>query len=109
MTRPRHAVIMRWVLAATAILSLSRSWVSASGPCEPIKVEMCSSIGYHLTAMPNLAENKLQADAKYELETFTPLIQSGCSPQLHFFLCSVYVPMCSPDIAQQQKVIGPCR
>jgi hypothetical protein len=77
--------------------------------CEPIKVEMCSAIGYHLTALPNLAEQNLQADAKYELETFAPLIQSGCSSQLQFFLCSVYVPMCSPDIATQQRVIGPCR
>jgi hypothetical protein len=32
--------------------------------------------------MPNLAGHSLQADAKYELETFAPLIQSGCANEL---------------------------
>ena len=36
----------------------------------------------------------LQGDAKAGLETFMPLIQFGCSPDLQFFLCSVHVPMC---------------
>ena len=35
-----------------------------------------------------------QGDAKAGLETFMPLIQYGCSPDLQFFLCSVHVPMC---------------
>lgn len=35
-----------------------------------------------LSAMPNLAGHSLQADAKYELETFAPLIQSGCANEL---------------------------
>ena len=33
-------------------------------------------------AMPNLAGHSLQADAKYALETFAPLIQSGCANEL---------------------------
>ena len=36
----------------------------------------------------------MQGDAKAGLETFMPLIQFGCSPDLQFFLCSVHVPMC---------------
>ena len=100
------------MIVATSMLSVSSAASSSSSstsPCEPIKVQLCHGIGYDLTGMPNLASNGLQADAKYELETFAPLIQSGCSSQLQFFLCSVYVPMCAKEVARQQHVIGPCR
>ncbi|XP_059057875.1 frizzled-4 [Achroia grisella] len=74
--------------------------------CEPIKVAMCKNIGYNQTGMPNLARHTLQADADVTLQTFTPLVQYGCSPQLDLFLCTVYVPMCTDKVALP---IGPCR
>ncbi|XP_028041903.1 frizzled-4 [Bombyx mandarina] len=74
--------------------------------CEPIKVAMCKNIGYNQTGMPNLARHTLQADADITLQTFSPLVQYGCSSQLHLFLCSVYVPMCTDKVALP---IGPCR
>ncbi|XP_045523441.1 frizzled-4-like isoform X2 [Pieris brassicae] len=74
--------------------------------CEPIKVAMCKNIGYNQTGMPNLARHTLQADADVTLQTFSPLVQYGCSSQLHLFLCSVYVPMCTDKVALP---IGPCR
>lgn len=74
--------------------------------CEPIRVAMCRNIGYNATGMPNLARHTLQADADVTLQTFTPLVQYGCSSQLHLFLCAVYVPMCTDKVAPP---IGPCR
>ncbi|XP_053610907.1 frizzled-4 [Plodia interpunctella] len=74
--------------------------------CEPIKVAMCKNIGYNQTGMPNLARHSLQADADVTLQTFSPLVQYGCSPQLDLFLCTVYVPMCTDKVALP---IGPCR
>lgn len=74
--------------------------------CEPIKVAMCKNIGYNATGMPNLARHTLQADADVTLQTFSPLVQYGCSSQLHLFLCAVYVPMCTDKVALP---IGPCR
>lgn len=74
--------------------------------CEPIRVELCRGLGYNMTGMPNLVGHDLQGDADFTLHTFSPLIQYGCSAQLHFFLCSVYVPMCTEKVATP---IGPCR
>lgn len=78
--------------------------------CEPLKSDMCRSNNamlYNMTGMPNLANQKTQADANYELATYFPLIKTGCAPELQFFLCSVYVPMCITH--SPQKIIGPCR
>lgn len=74
--------------------------------CEPIRVELCTGLGYNVTGMPNLGGNELQQDADYTLKTFSPLIQYGCSSQLKLFLCSVYVPMCTEKVINP---IGPCR
>lgn len=74
--------------------------------CEPIRVEMCRSVGYNNTSMPNLVGHELQSDADFTLQTFTPLIQYGCSAQLHFFLCAAYFPYCTPKVPEP---IGPCR
>lgn len=59
-----------------------------------------------MTKMPNLIGHELQSDVELTLQTFTPLIQYGCSSQLNFFLCSAYLPMCSVKV---NRVIPPCR
>ena len=42
----------------------------------------CTCRNYETTGMPNLLGHQLQGDAKANMETFMPLIQYGCSPDL---------------------------
>ncbi|KAM0725426.1 Frizzled-4 [Formica fusca] len=93
---------MRWIL----LLTLVRAIWCAHGACEPIRIEMCRGLGYNVTVMPNLVGHEIQGDADFTLQTFSPLIQYGCSAQLHLFLCSVYAPMCTEKVPAP---IGPCR
>lgn len=74
--------------------------------CEPIRIDLCRGMGYNETALPNLVGHEVQSDADFTLHTFLPLIQYGCSAQLHFFLCAAYLPMCTPKV---RVPIGPCR
>lgn len=74
--------------------------------CVPINIKLCQDVGYNLTRLPNLVGHELQQDAELQLQTFTPLIQFGCSSQLRFFLCSVYAPLCTEKI---DVPIGACR
>ncbi|OQR71106.1 frizzled-4-like, partial [Tropilaelaps mercedesae] len=56
--------------------------------------------------MPNYFGHEAQEEARQNYMTFSPLIKYGCSSQLVFFLCSVYVPMCTDKVP---NAIGPCR
>ena len=65
--------------------------------CEGITVPMCKGIGYNLTKMPNPFNHETQEEAGLEAHQFWPLVEIECSPDLKFFLCSMYVPICMED------------
>ena len=70
-------LIMLAVLVPLAVLASCAGGVGVAGggpTCEPIKIDMCRSLGYNMTGMPNLAMNSRQSDAAQNLETWSPLI-----------------------------------
>lgn len=73
--------------------------------CEPITIPICMDIPYNLTIMPNMLGHTQQNEAGHEVHQFAPLVKIDCSPDLQFFLCLVYVPLCT--ILDQP--IPPCR
>ncbi|XP_032813126.2 frizzled-2-like [Petromyzon marinus] len=79
--------------------------VPEHGFCQPISIPLCTDIPYNQTIMPNLLGHTNQEDAGLEVHQFYPLVKVQCSPDLKFFLCSMYAPVCTV----LEKAIPPCR
>ena len=73
--------------------------------CEPITVPLCKDLQYNETIMPNLLNHQNQDDAGLEVHQYFPLVKVQCSPYLKFFLCAMYVPVCTV----MDEAIPPCR
>ncbi|XP_062861949.1 frizzled-5 [Trichomycterus rosablanca] len=95
-------------LLSVLVLQLPHLVLTASKDivCEPITVPMCKGIGYNLTYMPNQFNHDAQEEVGLEVHQFWPLVRIRCSPDLLFFLCSMYTPICLPDY---KKPLPPCR
>ncbi|TKR95557.1 hypothetical protein L596_009708 [Steinernema carpocapsae] len=78
-----------------------------SPKCVPITINECKKVlPYKITRFPNLIGSENEKDAEAELITFQPLVGTGCSQLLKFFMCSVYLPMCHEKVPVP---IYPCR
>nr|XP_028557441.1 frizzled-7 [Podarcis muralis] len=75
------------------------------GFCQPISIPLCTDIAYNQTILPNLLGHTSQEDAGLEVHQFYPLVKVQCSPELRFFLCSMYAPVCTV----LERAIPPCR
>lgn len=63
--------------------------------CELIKIDYCKSLPYNATQLPNLLGHRTQDDAGQDITSFMPLVKIKCSPDLEFFLCTLYFPLCT--------------
>lgn len=79
----------------TTLASDFAATVPAHNKCEPITIPICKNIPYNMTIMPNLFGHTRQDEAGFEVYHFAPLVKVGCSPDLQFFLCLLYVPLCT--------------
>lgn len=73
--------------------------------CQAVKVSRCADFNYNYTLYPNLLQHQRQDDAESELRQYDLLVQSECSPHLRFFLCVLFVPVCTV----LNKPLPPCR
>uniref|UniRef100_A0A3P9KDS3 Frizzled class receptor 2 n=1 Tax=Oryzias latipes TaxID=8090 RepID=A0A3P9KDS3_ORYLA len=100
-----------WFLCLTAVISAQHQqgddglMLPPHGFCQQISIPLCTDIAYNQTIMPNLMGNHNQEDAGLEVHQFFPLVKVQCSPELKFFLCSMYAPVCTV----LEKPIPPCR
>uniref|UniRef100_A0A8C9R057 Secreted frizzled-related protein 3 n=1 Tax=Scleropages formosus TaxID=113540 RepID=A0A8C9R057_SCLFO len=80
---------------------------ASAAACEPIRIPMCRSMPWNITKMPNHLHHSTQANAVLAIEQFEGLLSTGCSPDLLFFLCAMYAPICTIDF--QHDPIKPCK
>ena len=73
--------------------------------CHLVKVSRCADFNYNYTLYPNLLMHQRQEDAESDLRQYDLLVQSECSPHLRFFLCVLFVPVCTV----LNKPLPPCR
>lgn len=73
--------------------------------CEPITISFCQNLEYNTTIMPNLLNHTSQEEAASVIHTYTPAVKHKCSPDIHFFLCSLYFPICTI----LDRPLPPCR
>ena len=73
--------------------------------CESISIPMCSGIAYNQTIFPNLMGQLTQDAAGQHMSQFVPLIKINCSAHIHFFLCTMYAPVCTI----LDHALPPCR
>ena len=76
--------------------------------CEPVRTPMCSKLGadgYAMTSFPNFVNHTSQDQSISELDTYSQLLQSRQAPLLTLFICSVFIPLCTPGLG----VVPPCR
>lgn len=100
------ATVRITIIISSLILLCLHHGSSKEMKCEEISIPMCRGIGYNLTYLPNLFNHDTQAEAALEVHQFWPLVEIQCSPDLRFFLCSIYAPICEK---QYNKDLPPCR
>ena len=93
------SLLVSWIVLASA------QQKPEHGRCEPISIPLCKDIAYNQTIMPNLLSHQKQDDAGLEVHQFFPLVKVKCSPHLKFFLCTMYVPVCTV----LEEAIPPCQ
>ncbi|XP_038277690.1 secreted frizzled-related protein 3 isoform X1 [Dermochelys coriacea] len=95
------------LLLALAGLLLSRGPGARGAACEPVRIPLCKSLPWNMTKMPNHLHHSTQANAILAIEQFEGLLGTHCSPDLLFFLCAMYAPICTIDF--QHEPIKPCK
>ncbi|KAG9349473.1 hypothetical protein JZ751_027918 [Albula glossodonta] len=91
-------------LAVACFIGIPRATAAA---CEPIRIPMCKLMPWNMTKMPNHLHHSTQANAVLAIEQFEGLLGTQCSPDLLFFLCAMYAPICTIDF--QHDPIKPCK
>ena len=81
--------------------------------CQIITVPMCrtNTSKYDKTRLPNFLgfTNQDQVQNFTENKQMQKLVQTKCSKDIVFFLCSVMVPICIPESFMKDVMVPPCR
>eukprot|EP00080_Pristionchus_pacificus_P015546 PDM75566.1 hypothetical protein PRIPAC_42743 [Pristionchus pacificus] len=88
------------------IASNDRSQISSKCVPIPSNLTLCKNIQYTEMQLPNLLEHETLAEVVHHSQDWLSLLNLNCNPHTQLFLCSVFAPVCLPEMA---KPILPCR
>ena len=80
--------------------------------CEAVAVPLCSNMKYNLTRLPNHIGYTDQTAIRLftEQKNLKNLVNTKCSPDLVFFLCTTLVPICvNSNQFAAPPMVRPCR
>ena len=61
-------------------------------------VSICSQLGYQSGSFPNWRDQTQPSEADQELNTYLPVIRTGCSKVIVHLLCAIYAPKCEQNL-----------
>ncbi|CAI5439464.1 unnamed protein product [Caenorhabditis angaria] len=73
---------------------------TGKGKCIPIDIELCKDLPYNYTYSQNPILHNDEHSLQTHTEHFKPLMKTKCHPHIHFFICSVFAPMCPTSFPQ---------
>uniref|UniRef100_A0A3B3T5H2 Secreted frizzled related protein 4 n=1 Tax=Paramormyrops kingsleyae TaxID=1676925 RepID=A0A3B3T5H2_9TELE len=94
-----------------AVIAIVLAWLGVTpvqtGLCEPMRIPMCRTMPWNITRMPNHLYHSTQKNAILAIEQYEELLGINCSPDLRFFLCAMYAPICTMEFMHDP--IKPCK
>ncbi|XP_070545289.1 uncharacterized protein [Ptychodera flava] len=94
----RHIAMVTLMLAVFGSFHFSLGQDATPTTCQSLQSSICAlQVNYTQTHFPNFVGHEHPNDAELQLQTFTPLIQFGCSEYLPQFLCAVFYPYCDSN------------
>lgn len=81
---------------------------SVRSVCKPIPstLSLCHGIGYRHMRVPNLLGHDSLREAQQQSAAWLPLISKLCHRDTKKFLCSLFAPVCLPELSGP---VSPCR
>ncbi len=108
-----HCLSVLGLLALLSTVHAQQIIITESPPsfqCVNItSISICSqiNINYTMGSFPNWRDQTQLSKADQELNTYLPVIKTGCSETIVHLLCTVYAPFCQPDLPHIR--LPPCK
>ncbi|XP_036393491.1 secreted frizzled-related protein 2-like [Megalops cyprinoides] len=104
------ALAFPWVVFATDIpfQYASPAFTSVRSACKtiPNTLSLCHGIGYKEMRLPNLLGHDTMKEVQQQSGSWVPLISKQCHRDTKKFLCSLFAPVCLPELSEP---VRPCR
>ncbi|KAJ8410848.1 hypothetical protein AAFF_G00188050 [Aldrovandia affinis] len=104
------ALVPPWTVAAMdySFQFASPAFRPVRSVCKPIPntLRLCHDVGYKEMRLPNLLGHDTMKEVHHQSSSWVPLLSKQCHRDTKKFLCSLFAPVCLPDLSQP---IWPCR